>query len=155
MRGMTANRDAVGFQGMRRVGFADFPDAWDGPFGIEFRLVSEHTKTVRFHAEMQKHGFDLYLPRFMLPKASGPPPETLVAILDSSRLNQPIGFAIDDAEPPLTGERCVYSYSDEKANSYRFDAIVQGQRYSLYVPKEVFGTRERPGRIALEVEFDH
>lgn len=136
---------------MRRIGFLDFPEAWDGPFALEFGFVSEHTRTVRFRAAMKQHAFDLYLPRFMLPGPEGTPAQTLVAVLDASRFDVPIGFAADSLEPEATPERCVYSFSEEKAHSHRFDTMVGGQRYSLYVPREVFGTRARPERISLEL----
>lgn len=139
---------------MRRIGFLDFPDAWDGPFAVEFRFVSEHTKTVRFRAEMQKHRFDLYLPRFMLPSPGGVP-QSLVAVFDASRFDRPVGFGTGHIDPETTPERCVYSFSEEMGHSFRFDTVVEGQRYALYVPKEVFGARRRPERIALELDINN
>jgi len=134
---------------MRTIGFLDFPEAWDGPFSIEFRLVSEHARTVRYRADMRRHRFDLYLPRFML---SAAPPQSLVADLDSSRFDRPIGFVGGQPGPDATAERCVYSFREEMGHSIKFIATVDGHPYSLYVPKEVFGARPYPMRIALEVQ---
>ena len=138
----------------RRIGFADFPAAWDGPFELHFEFVSTHARVVRFRARLETHGFDLYGPKFMLPGGeSGDVPAWVAAVLSTTPGLGPIGFARQLTPPAAGPEVCVYEYSEEKVNSHRFDRIVEGQRYSLYVPKEVFGPNDPPRQIALELGF--
>jgi hypothetical protein len=134
----------------RRIGFSDFPEAWDGPFELEFRFVSKHPHVVRFRAELRSHGFDLYVPRFMLPgEGSDQIPPAIIAQLSTTCPLGPIGFD-REASTHAGRDLCVYEYAEEKGHSHRFDLMAGGRRYSLYVPKEVFGTRAPPPRIALE-----
>ena len=136
------------------IGFASFPKGWEGPVVLEFELHTDHSRVVRYRCRLENRQFDLYIPKFLLaagPAATGPL-RIRVAIGRSRERFRTMGF-LGKPDTPVPGERiCTYDFSEAKANSIRYDLLHGGQRYSLYVPREVFRGEAPPKRVFLFVE---
>lgn len=136
------------------IGFAGLDHLWEDPVTLEFHCFREHTKTVRYRCQLERHVFDLYAPRFLLSEATGEeaPEQILVMIGMTKQQFQGIGFhgvsKSREKEPGLLH----YRFAEDKANSKRYDVTYDGQQYSLYVPNEVFGDNAPPSELFLRID---
>jgi len=135
----------------RIIGFIDFPKAWEGPVILQFGLVSEHTKTARYQCRLEKRVFDLYAPLFVLPDFSTPASQILVALGKTLGSIQTIGFRGEPKPLKIGSQICEFAFDKDMSNSKRYCHLLEGQRYYLYMPNEVFAEDLAPPRVFLRV----
>ena len=135
----------------RVIGFRDFPQAWDGPVVFEFNLFSDHTKTVRYKARLEKHIFDIYVPKFMLPENDPMPEKIVIAVGKAIGPVQTIGFQGEPKKPRVCSEICEYTLYEEMGNSIKYKLVCDQGKYFLYLPYEVFAGEPPPNRVFLQV----
>jgi hypothetical protein len=128
--------------------------AWNGPFVGEFALHSTHTKTIRYHRRLDRHGFDFYVPENMFPDQLAAPPTLIRVCVARSEAQVPQYF--ERVRQNNTTRRLVvscvwpYDFLEEKSCSRLYRA---GWDYSLYVPNEAFHGKSPPDRVYAAVGF--
>lgn len=135
------------------IGFHTFQRNWEGPIALEFSFYSEHSRVARYRCPLETRMFDLYVPLFMLTElVPGPPPDSLVAVIGKGPGPlRTVGFSSAPTSVTVQSDVCEYEFAESKANSERYNFVVEGECYSLYVPKEIFAEHERPHRLYLRI----
>jgi hypothetical protein len=142
---------------MTNFGFVQFPEDWSSPEFLEFSLYKEHSRVVRYVCALQSRRFDLYAPRLLVSNLSPDmvPPKLLAAIGRAPAKKESIGFTTAIRPPIVEFDLCEYHFSEEKANSFRYNNNFEGNTYSLYVPKEIFHCQPHPSRIYLKLAIPY
>jgi hypothetical protein len=126
---------------------------WEGPIRLTFSRFKETGKTVRYRAPLKTRAFDLYVSRVLLAAlvANALPEKLTVLIGASVEPLRRMGFH-GHPIPPSTDSDCwEYDFHEEKANSIRYSVVYEGAKFSLYVPKELFGDQDWPQRVYLQM----
>ena len=132
------------------IGFKDLNSDWEGPVSLKFTLYSEHTKTVRYKCQLEKQKFDYYVPHFLLGGLDDFP-KHIVVILGKSKEKMPIGFHFNKVAPIVLDQVCEYDFEEEMGHSYKYSVNLEGQKYSLYVPKEIIQNSNQPERLFTQL----
>lgn len=128
---------------------------WEGPLQLELAFDKEHTKTVRYNCNLDKSLFSFYIPKVVLENftESDWPRKINVALMKTNLQKSEIGFLGKIIPPRTEYNYWEYDFNDQKnkelVNSYRYDVFFDGQRYSLYVPTEIFKEYNYPSRIIV------
>jgi len=73
------------------MGFGINQSIWAGPVLLKFKYDRDHTKTIRYRCDLEKHAFHFYAPLFMLHGLSpGKIPERLEVTLGRSKNISPL-----------------------------------------------------------------
>lgn len=125
---------------------------WTGPFTCKFEYFSGHSKTARYKGYIKNRAFDFYAPLFMLEGLGDDktPKHLQVAIWKSARPVRTCGYLSEPAPLIVESDVLEYEFSEEKANSKRYDMVHEGQVYALYIPNIVFGGLLRPKRVYVQ-----
>ena len=135
----------------RAMGFGDFLVDWEGPIGLGFSLYRPHTQTARYQCKLEKRIFDLYLPLFLLKGNKKLPDKILIALGKSSNRMTTIGFHAETRPPQIKDDICEYDFCEEKGHSFLYVISANNQKYSLYVPKEIFQGEVPPKRLFIKI----
>ena len=133
----------------KAIGFKDFPVDWEGPIALDFIRNREHTATGRYKCELDKRVFDFYIPLFLLEGRPGLPDKICVVVGKSAQALTAVGFHAAPRPAVIKSDLCEYDLSDEKVNSIRYKT--SDQKYSMYVPKEIFQDGVPPKRLFVKV----
>jgi len=134
------------------MGFGINQSIWDGPVQLEFKYDRDHTKTIRYRCDLEKHAFHFYAPLFMLRGLSpGKIPDHLEVTIGRSKPISPIGFGAQTKPLCIKSDLLEYEFKAAMGNSKRYDLQYQTQIYALYIPSEIFGTFEHPRRIYVQI----
>jgi hypothetical protein len=116
---------------------------WTGPFACKFEYFSGHSKTARYRYNIKNRVFDFYAPLFMLRGLGddNTPEHLQVAIWKSERPVRTCGYLSEPAPLLVESDVLEYMFSEEKANSKRYDMLHEGQVYALYIPNVLFGVQ--------------
>lgn len=130
------------------IGFAGLDRPWEYPVTGMLVRFSEQTRTVRYKHAMRERVFDLYAPKFLLAEATGEKsPERICVTIGRTR--RQIGFHPNADSAARAPGVLHYHFAADKVNSKRYNVTCGHQRYSLYIPNEVFGDKTPPEELFI------
>jgi hypothetical protein len=127
---------------------------WSGPARFEMKLVSIHTRVIRYRTRLNEHDFDAYVPKVLIGSfAQQAIPNTIIVTIGKTPFPlKEIGFTGDGIPCRTDPNFWEYDSYQEKVHSERYRAYYSDQMYSLYLPKEIFTGLEAPTRVLMQVE---
>ena len=127
---------------------------WQGPRNFELSKHTEHTDTVRYRCPVGSRELDLYAPRALIgTEDTAAPSRIFVEISRSEMALHEIGFHGHPIRPRTEADYWEYELHDDTlVNSVLYVVEYEGQRYKLYMPREIFGDRLFPKRLLVYIE---
>ena len=126
---------------------------WPGPLACEFVFVKEHFNVIRYRCLLGNRYFDFYVPRYALDTLNLDkiPIRLQVSIWNPEAMQA--SRAIHFSKSPIIRESEVieYGFNREMANYQLYELNNEGQTYSLYIPKAVFGDLLHPQRVSVKI----
>ncbi|MFC1874506.1 HelD family protein, partial [Chloroflexota bacterium] len=133
------------------VGIVDLKE-WPGPLTCQFNFVKEHFNVVRYRCLLGKRYFDFYVPRYALDDLDLEKiPNQLKVIIWNSGASSASSIHFSGLSNIHESEVIEYGFNREMANYQLYELNHEGQTYSLYIPKAVFGDLPYPERVSLRM----